>query len=130
MCHPRHSSQKTLSKAAVSASLRSLVAAIWRQFFVISPANALRNVVRVRIPPASPASCCNRRPNRFATSTCECAMVEQSAVGLRGVRRRRGKIRNEGAEDRGTRRLQREVCRPPQAWRRLHLLRLHAGSQL
>ena len=58
-----------------------------------------------------------------------CAVVVARARRFRGMRRRRRESGDQGSQDRGAFRMQREIRRPPQARRRLYLFRFHAEPE-
>ena len=66
----------------------------------------------------------------LAPVRCARAVVAQRAGRFRVLRRRGREGEDQGRKDGEARRMQREIRRPPQARRRLHLLRFHAGPDL
>src|SRR5258708_37003715 len=70
---------------------------------------------------------CGERGLRRASAVVGgCAMVVARARRFRGMRRHRGEGGEQGSENLGACRMQREICRPPQARWRLYLFRFHA----
>src|SRR5258705_10463029 len=73
-----------------------------------------------------PPACRDRRLRRANAFMRGCAMVRARARRFRGMRRHRGEGGEQGSENLGARRMQREICRTPQAGWRLYLFRFHA----
>ncbi len=88
-------------------------------------------IVRDRIAPIRTVDGCGRRVRYAGAVARACAVVECAHTGrFRGLRRPRGEGGDQGSADVGNRRMQREIRRPAQVRRRLHLLRLYAEPQL
>ena len=103
-------------------------AALW---FTLSCSESLPgNIVRDRFTSIRITDCRDREPRRADAVARPGTMVVARAGRFRGLRRQGREGGDQGREDVQTVGVQREIRRPPQARRRLYLLRLHAEPQL